>query len=201
MHSWCRSPKAIVLALAVFLVAAVACGTSAEPQIIEKEVIVEKEVIREVPVEKQVVVEKEVIREVIKEVPVVKEVIKEIPKEVTIDRIVVATPTPIPAQAQKVEAKVGRVIYAFGEVVETNRHWSVSRPSYYQFDPWAETMVGLDPKTNERTRRLAKEWEWSPNGKEWTFHLEEGVQFQHGFGEFTSKDVLHALERQQWPDS
>ena len=202
-HRWHRSPKAILLVfLATLLASVLACGgTAAEPQIIEKQVIVEKEVIKEVPVIEQVVVEKEVIREVIKEVPVVKEVIKEIPKEVTIDRIVVATPTPIPAQTQKVKARVGRVVYAFGEVVETNRHWSVSRPSYYQFDPWAETMVGLDAKTNERTRRLAKDWEWSPNGKEWTFHLEEGVQFQHGFGEFTSKDVLHALERQQWPDS
>ena len=114
---WYRSPKAILFSfLATLLVSLVACGgTAAEPQIIEKQVIVEKEVIREVPVEKIVVVEKEVIREVIKEV----EVIKEIPKEITIDRIVIATPTPIPASMQKVEAKVGRVVYAFGEVIET----------------------------------------------------------------------------------
>ena len=48
----------------------VSCGAAAvEPRIVEKEVIVEREVIREVPVEKQVVVKEEVIREVIKEVP------------------------------------------------------------------------------------------------------------------------------------
>ena len=181
------TPKGIVLVLlATFLVSVVACGgTAAEPIIIEKEVIREVEVIKEVPVEKVVI----------------KEVIKEIPKEVTIDRIVIVTATPIPAQMQKVVAKVDRVIYAFGEVVETNRHWTVSRPSYYQFDPYAETLVGLDATTNERIPRLATSWEWSPNGKEWTFHLKEDVPYQFGFGEFTSKDVLHAFERIQWPDS
>ena len=29
----------------------------------------------------------------------------------------------------------------------------------------------------------------------------EDVPYQFGFGEFTAKDVLHAMERQQWPDS
>ena len=162
--------------LAVILSLLLACGSAAEPQIIEKEVIVEK------------IVEKEVI--------------VEIPKEVTIDRIVIATPTPIPASMMTdVKTKVDRVIYAFGEVVETNRHWATSRPSYYQFDPYAETLVGLDATTNERIPRLATSWEWTPNGKEWIFHLKEDVPYQFGFGEFTSKDVLHALDRQQWPDS
>ncbi|MCI0780975.1 MAG: hypothetical protein J4N93_06750, partial [Chloroflexi bacterium] len=55
-----------------------------------KEVIVEKEVIKEVPVE--VIVEKEVIKEVPVEVIVEKEVIKEVVREV----VVVATPTPAP---------------------------------------------------------------------------------------------------------
>jgi len=187
------TPKALMLVfLATFLVAVVACGgTAAEPIIIEKEVIVEKEVIREVEVIKEVPVE--VVKEVV--------VIKEIPKEVTIDRIVIATPTAIPAQKRKVVAKVDRVIYAFGEVIETNRHWTVSRPSYYQFDPYAETLVGLEATTNERIPRLATSWEWSPNGKEWTFHLKKDVPYQFGFGEFTSKDVLHAFERIQLPDS
>ena len=68
-------------------------------------------------------------------------------------------------------------------------------------DPNAETLVGLDPTTNERIPRLATSWEWTPNGKEWIFHLKEDVPYQFGFGEFTAKDVLHAMERQQWPDS
>jgi peptide/nickel transport system substrate-binding protein len=171
----------------------VACGgTAAEPTIIEKEVIVEKEVIREVQVIKEVPVIKEVVVEVLKEVPV----------ETVVEKLVVATPTPI-AMSDKpdVEAKVDRVIYAFGEVQETNRHWTVGRPSYYQFDPWAETLIGLDPTDNSRTPRLAKNWEWSTDGREWIFQLEEGVPFHFGYGEFTAKDVVAAYERHIGDDS
>ena len=92
MYHWLGNPKVLILTpLMLVLMFAVACGgTAAEPRIIEKEVIVEKQVIKEVPVEIIVVVEKEVIVQVIKEVPVevIREVIREIPKEVTIDRIV-----------------------------------------------------------------------------------------------------------------
>jgi multiple sugar transport system substrate-binding protein len=58
-------------------------------------VVIEKEVIKEVPVEKVVVVEKDVPREVIKEVPVEVEVEKEV------ERIVTATPKP----AEKAEIR------------------------------------------------------------------------------------------------
>jgi ABC-type transport system substrate-binding protein len=193
-HRWFKSPKGI---LSSFLVLGamlfVACGgTAAEPTVIEKEVIVEKEVIKEVQVIKEVPVIKEVVREILKEVPV----------ETVVERLVVATPTPIPAnKAPVVEAKVNRVIYAFGEVQETNRHWTVGRPSYYQFDPWAETLIGLDPTDNSRTPRLAKNWEWSPDGREWIFQLEEDVPFHFGYGEFTSKDVIAAFDRHIGPDS
>ena len=56
-------------------------------------IVIEKEVIKEVPVEKQVVVEKEVI----KEVPVEKQVVveKEVIKEVPVETIVTAVPKPV----------------------------------------------------------------------------------------------------------
>lgn len=61
-------------------------GAKSEPRVIEKEIIVEKEVIKEVEkiVEKKIEVPVEVIKEVIKEVPieVIKEIIKEVPVEV-----------------------------------------------------------------------------------------------------------------------
>jgi multiple sugar transport system substrate-binding protein len=57
--------------------------------------VVEKEVIKEVPVEKAVIVEKEVPKEIIKEVPVEKEVVKEVIKEV--EKQVIVTPTPVKA--------------------------------------------------------------------------------------------------------
>jgi hypothetical protein len=60
-----------------------------EPKI--KEVLVEKEIIKEV--EKEVIIEKPVVQEVIKEVPVDKVVFKEIPKEI-IQKVMVYVPVP-----------------------------------------------------------------------------------------------------------
>ncbi|HEX3349499.1 MAG TPA: ABC transporter substrate-binding protein [Acetobacteraceae bacterium] len=42
---------------------------------------------------------------------------------------------------------------------------------------------------------LAQSWESSPDKLTWTFHLRHGVQFQGGFGEFTSDDVLFSLKK------
>ena len=178
-HNRIPGPKSIaVVLIAVALVFAIGCGGVAEPQIVEKEDIVEKEVIKEVPVEV-------------------------LPAETVKERAVIATPTPIPVYApgMAVSTKVDRVIYAFGEVNETNRAWTVARPSYYQFDPWAETLIGLDPKTNARIPRLADRWEVSPDGKSWTFFLHKGVPFHFGWGEFTSADVLNTQERTISPES
>ena len=202
---WPSIPRSVLYsALVLALALVVACGTAA-PEVVEREVVVEKEVIKEVPME--VVVTEEVIREVPKEVVVTEEVVKEvevlreIPKETVVEKTVIATPTPIPVMTEAVEAKVTRVIYALGEVQETNRHWTVSRPSYYQFDPYGETLVGLDAKTNERIPRLAKSWMWSEDGREWTFHLEEGVPFHFGYGEFTAHDAVAAHHRTLGEDS
>jgi len=41
---------------------------------------------------------------------------------------------------------------------------------------------------------LAKSWEISPNGKEYTFPLREGVKFHHG-KELDSGDVKYSIER------
>ena len=79
-----RHPSIVILFSAMlFLLAAVACGSSAEPVIVEKEVV--REVVKEVPIFK------EVIKEVPKEVIIEKEVIKEVIKEV----LVFATPLPV----------------------------------------------------------------------------------------------------------
>ena len=73
----------------VVLFFAVACGSSAEPAIVEKEVI--REVVKEVPVIK------EVIKEVPVEVIVEKELIRELVKEIT----VIATAVPVLSVAAK----------------------------------------------------------------------------------------------------
>ena len=205
MVFWSNISKSILtVSLILALTVLVGCGTAA-PEVVEREVVreVQVEVPKEIEVVKEVEVPVEVEKEVIREVEVVQEVevLKEIPKETVVEKTVIATPTPIPVVMEKVEAKVDRVIYALGEVQETNRHWTVSRPSYYQFDPYGETLVGLDANTNERIPRLAESWEWSEDGREWTFQLVEGVPFHFGYGEFTAHDAVAAHHRTIGEDS
>ena len=204
-YDWLNVPRSMLaVSLILALTVLVACGTAA-PEVVEREVIKEVtvEVPKEVEVVKEIEVPVEVEKEVIREVEVVQEVevLKEIPKETVVEKTVIATPTPIPVSTGPVETKVDRVIYALGEVQETNRHWTVSRPSYYQFDPYGETLVGLDAHTNERIPRLAESWEWSEDGREWTFHLVEGVPFHFGYGEFTAHDAVAAHHRTIGEDS
>ena len=114
MAFWLNKSRALLVSSLVLILAfVVACG-SAAPEVIEREVVKEVtvEVPKEVEVVREVEVPVEVEKEVIKEVEVVKEVevLKEVPKETVVEKMVIATPTPIPAMMEEVEAKVGRVI-------------------------------------------------------------------------------------------
>ena len=42
---------------------------------------------------------------------------------------------------------------------------------------------------------LATGWEVSSDLKDWTFDLRKGVQWHRGFGEVTTADVVHSIER------
>ncbi|MGE0716777.1 MAG: ABC transporter substrate-binding protein [Alphaproteobacteria bacterium] len=46
---------------------------------------------------------------------------------------------------------------------------------------------------------LAESWTSSPDGKEWTFKLRQGVQCHGGNGEFTSDDAAYSLKRASTP--
>lgn len=48
---------------------------------------------------------------------------------------------------------------------------------------------------------LAESWTSTPDGKEWTFKLRQGVQCHHGFGEFTSDDAVFSLKRASTKES
>jgi peptide/nickel transport system substrate-binding protein len=89
-------------------------------------------------------------------------------------------------------AQIKRLIFASAGFHESNRFWTISRPDHLQFEPFWETLLGIDPKTGEYIPALATKWEISPDFKQWTFHLRKGVQFHNGYGEFTSQDVAHA---------
>jgi peptide/nickel transport system substrate-binding protein len=111
--------------------------------------------------------------------------------------ILVATAAPGWAQ----ESKVKRLIFASAGFHESNRFWTIARPDHLQFEPFWETLVGIDPKTGDYIPALATKWEISPDFKEWTFHLRKGVQYHFGYGEFTSADVVHAHSLMMRKDS
>ena len=104
-----------------------------------------------------------------------------------------ATPQPTAAAAGPVEAKVDRLVIAFTQPThETNIPWFGARTMLSQFSPMTETLIDLAPATGEYTANLSTSWEMSPDGKNWTMNLREGVPFHFGFGEFTAKDVVHS---------
>src|SRR5262245_61595301 len=102
--------------------------------------------------------------------------------------IAVSGSVPMPAAA----AQIKRLIFASAGFHESNRFWTIARPDHLQFEPFWETLVGIDPKTAEYIPMLATKWEHSSDFREWTFHLRKGVQFHNGYGEFTSADVVHS---------
>ncbi|MFC2001923.1 ABC transporter substrate-binding protein [Chloroflexota bacterium] len=61
--------------------------------------------------------------------------------------------------------------------------------------PCYELLVNVKIGTTLLEPGLAKSWDVSPDAKTWTFHLEKGVQFHAGWGEFTAEDVKYSIER------
>ena len=59
-----------------------------------------------------------------------------------------------------------------------------------QHDPAFEWLVEVAPDGQYKPW-LAESWEIAKDGKSWRFQLQKGVQFHHGYGEFTAKDVVH----------
>ena len=89
-------------------------------------------------------------------------------------------------------APVERLVFGSAGFTESNRFWTVSRPELLQHDPFLETLLDIDPTTGKYIPRLAVRWESSPDAREWTLHLRQGVSFHYGFGEMTARDVIHS---------
>ena len=127
----------VALSAVLAVVLAACAGETAAPQVIEKEVIVTQEVVREVPVDRiiekevvkevtvpgeTVVVEKEVIKEV--KVPgetvvVTKEVVKEVPVEVVVEKEVTkVVEVPVEVVVEKEVIKIVEVEKAFAKFGE-----------------------------------------------------------------------------------
>jgi peptide/nickel transport system substrate-binding protein len=84
---------------------------------------------------------------------------------------------------------------------ETFLPWNGAAGRKFYIDTIFEYLLYLDPATKLPLPGLAKSWEMTPDGKTWTIKLQEGVQFQEGWGELTSADIKYTFERQMEPSS
>ena len=110
-----------------------------------------------------------------------------------------ATATPVPAGAPTptpdpiVTSTTGRLVASLGTLfVETNIPWGFcmlqmsKRPAY-------ENLIGVDRYNGALIPELSTVWSLSEDGMAWSFKLREGIQFHHGYGEFTADDVKHQV--------
>lgn len=99
-------------AMSLLLLLALGCTREVVKEVpVEKQVVVEKEVVREVPVE--VVVEKEVVREIPVDVVVEKEVVREVTRDVVVERD--ADPGMLVIYSGRSESLVDNIIQQFAE--------------------------------------------------------------------------------------
>ena len=112
-----------------------------------------------------------------------------------------AADTPVPTSAPSSVAApegdtptAGRLLAAVVIERETNDPHQVTAVHQSQFLPMYEDLVRYD-EFAKYVPMLATDWVVSADLKDWTFNLREGVQFHKGFGEFTSKDLVHSVDR------
>jgi len=79
--------------------------------------------------------------------------------------------------------------------------WLVATPAMPLFEPVYDFLIQVDPKTDQLVPSLATDWTMTPDGKTWTLHLRKGVQFQGGYGEFTSADAAFSITNMYREDS
>jgi peptide/nickel transport system substrate-binding protein len=84
---------------------------------------------------------------------------------------------------------------------DTNFTWLAPRSSNLDKRPALEFLVGIDRHTGAYIPELAEKWEIAPDGKSWTVWLRKGVKFHENWGEFTAKDVRHAVLLITQPES
>ena len=113
----------------------------------------------------------------------------------------VPSPTEAPVETGG-EAKVETLVMAVDPAAgETNFPWAGTVDHHQQMDLVMEVLVDIDPFDGLVVPELAKTWQLSPDGKEWTFQLQEGVQWHNDWGEFTAADVIHSIAQYQRDDS
>ena len=192
--------KTLLFALLTAVLALVAAACT--PETVVKEVVVEKEVIKEVEVPGEtVVVEKEVVKTV--EVPVERIVEKEVVKFIEVEK----PPSQYgeaPQLTQRVQAgnldpveermpTQPMVIPVFGEIGKyggTMRRFYLGPADGCNFFRVSKaSLVRFSQDGFSLVPAVARGWEPSEDGKEWIFHLREGMRWSDGMP-FTADDVM-----------
>jgi ABC-type transport system substrate-binding protein len=92
------------------------------------------------------------------------------------------------------KAKLERLRIAVAPLgYDTNFSWMHTISGMLDKRPALEYLVGIDRNTGAYIPELGETWEMAPDGKTWTITLRKGVTFHENWGEFTARDVRHAV--------
>lgn len=109
---------------------------------------------------------------------------------------------PAAPAAATAQPAVQRLVMAFAPPArETNDLRLTGNTDLWVNRPAYEYLVGQDPATGKYVPQLATEWKIEPDGRSVRFTLRKGVQFHHGFGEMTAKDVVFTWQDQKKEDT
>ncbi len=178
------------------LAALVSCAPAITPEVIEKEVVVEKKVVETVVVEKEVPVEKKVVETVVVEKEVVQTVVveKEVVQTVVVEKEVVVTPTapPIPTPLTE-RADTQELVWAN----PWSQRWDPARATGFDFyagTPYIfGTLVRYDADGGIMPW-LAESYDVSEDRLEYTFHLRKDLRFNTG-NPVLASDFKYSWER------
>lgn len=102
------------------------------------------------------------------------------------------------------DEQVMRLGVGVDDIRTIDPHFSVGVGEWPIFGAVYESMVrfprgSMDAGSLEPA--LATDWSVDASGLVWTFNLREGVEWHHGYGDFTADDVVFSLERVQDADN
>jgi len=104
--------------------------------------------------------------------------------------------------APPAKAKLERLRIAVAPLgYDTNFSWLQSLSGQLDKRPALEYLVGIDRHTGAYIPELAETWDMVPDGKHWIITLRKGVKFHEHWGEFTARDVRHAVSLITQPES
>src|SRR5215813_6648160 len=106
-----------------------------------------------------------------------------------------APPAPAKGKLERLRVSVAPVGW------DTNFTWLNPRSGNLDKRPALEFLVGIDLRTGAYIPELAEKWEMAPDAKSWTITLRKGVKFHENWGEFTARDVRHAVFLITQPES